>query len=429
MADELPEKIGKYSVTGIAGKGAMGIVYVGHDPFVDRKVAIKISTQDTGDDDDQATLQARKMFFNEARAAGALDHPNILRVYDAGDADGEPYIVMEFIENADDLKSFCTQETLLPISTVAEHVKKCALALNYAHEHGITHRDIKPANIMLNDQGEVKIVDFGIAQRTKADQTQVLGWFGSPLYMSPEQAKDENITSQSDLFSLGVVTYEMLTGVQPFVAKGISGLLNNVLNKNPDAVSVIRPEIPESFADLVRRAMEKSIEDRYKTGADMAADLDNVLSDLDNPLFGLSDDEKLARAKALDFMEGFSDAEIKEFINASEWESYKAGTTIIEEGQQTSSFYLILAGEVTVMRAGKEIAALNEGECFGEMAYLSGDKRSARVNAANNVALMRVDAPIKEWASLPVQMRLNRRFQQILIERLATTSRKLSRQN
>ena len=425
---ELPEKIGKYAVTGIAGKGAMGVVYIGHDPFVDRKVAIKVSTQETDNEDDQAALQARKMFFNEARAAGALDHPNILRVYDAGDADGEPYIVMEFVENADDLKSYCNKEKLLPVKTIVAHVKKCAEALDYAHQHGITHRDIKPANIMLNDKGDVKIVDFGIAQRTKADQTQVMGWFGSPLYMSPEQAKDENITSQSDLFSLGVVTYELLTGVQPFAAKGISGLLNNVLNKDPDSVSSIRSEIPDSLAEVVKNALQKSIDDRYKTGVEMGSDLEKVLADLDNPLLGLSDDEKLARAAALSFFAGFSDPEVKEFVRASKWESHRAGTILVEEGQQQSSLYIVIAGEVTVTRAGKDIAALAEGECFGEMAYLSGEKRSATVTAANNVALMRLDPPLKEWASLPVQMRLNKVFQKILIERLATTSRKLSRQ-
>jgi serine/threonine protein kinase len=423
---DYPPKIGKYDISGIAGKGAMGVVYVGHDPFVDRKVAIKVSTQDGGDDGSEMSAKARKMFFNEARAAGALDHPNILRVYEAGDADGQPYIVMEYVEHADTLRSYCKPETLLPIKTVVEYVKQCALALDYAHKHGITHRDIKPANLMLTDSGVVKIVDFGIAQRTKADQTQIMGWFGSPLYMSPEQAADEGITYLSDLFSLGVVTYELLTGTTPFAAKGISGLINNVLNKDPEPLTALRPEIPESLWLVVKRCLAKRPAERYQSGAEIAAALDEVLDDLYNPLLGLSDEQKLAMAKSLAFFTDFSDAEVREMIKASTWLNYRAGTRIIEEGAQEQSFFIILSGDVSVTRAGKEIAILSEGACFGEMAYLTDGKRSASVSASGAVAVMKIATPLRQWASLPLQMRLNRVFQRILIERLAATSRSLA---
>ena len=198
VSEHTPERIGKYEITGVAGRGAMGVVYIGYDPIVDRKVAIKVAYP-AEDDDNQARV-AKKMFLNEAQTAGSLDHPYILKVYDAGEFDGALCMVMEYIEGADTLKSFCEPKRLLPIDTVVTYMRQCAEALEYAHRHGIVHRDIKPANLMLNKEGKIKIGDFGIARRTQTDQTQVLGWFGSPMYMSPEQARDEELTGQSDLW-------------------------------------------------------------------------------------------------------------------------------------------------------------------------------------------------------------------------------------
>ncbi len=425
MAD-LPEKIGKYDVTGVAGKGAMGIVYVGHDPFVDRKVAIKVSTQE--DEAGEMTPQQRKMFFNEARAAGSLDHPNILRVYDAGDAGDRPYIVMEFVEEARTLRDHCRPDTLLPIKTVVEYLRQAALALDYAHQRGITHRDIKPANIMLTTAGQVKIVDFGIAQRAKADQTQVLGWFGSPLYMSPEQASDHNVTPQSDLFSLGVVAYELLAGKSPFAAKGISTLIQNVLTKDPEPLPEVRPEVPPSLWEVVRHCLQKKVADRYRTGAEIAADLERVAADLDNPYATLTEEQKFTLARNLAFLKDFTDAEVKEVLRAATWESHRTGTRIAEEGAQDAALYFLAAGDVSVQRGGREIATLAAGECFGEMAYLGDGRRSASIVATSNTAVMRIDRQLREWASLPLQLRLGKAFQKILIDRLAATSKALARE-
>lgn len=426
MTEQLPAKIGKYDITGVAGRGAMGVVYIGHDPFVDRKVAIKISTQEGDLDDGGMSPTARRMFFNEAKAAGSLDHPNILRVYDAGEADGQPYIVMEFVDEADTLKSFCKPETLLPLATAVDYMRQAALALDYAHKHHVTHRDVKPANIMLTRKGVVKLVDFGIAQRTRPDQTQLMGWFGSPLYMSPEQAADGPITFQSDLFSLGVVMYEMVAGETPFSAKGISGLINNVLNKDPRPLTELRPEVPQSLWQVIRRCLEKKPNRRWESGAAVAEALEAVLADLDNPLLDLDDAQKLELARGLGFFEGFSDAEINEVVAASRWRAVAADTTIVEEAAANDGVYIIVSGDVSVTRSGREIAVLGEGDCFGEMAYLTDTKRSASVVARGPVSFMVIEEPLRNWASLPLQMRLARVFQALLIKRLAATSRRLA---
>ena len=238
---DLPQKIGKYDVVDVLGKGSMGIVYRGHDAYVDRPVAIKLATN--ADAGDEGASMAKRMFVNEARSAGRLDHPNVLKVYEAGEENGQPYMVMEYIAGGDTLRSYCKPENLLPIPVVVKAIRDTADALHYVHSQGVLHRDIKPANVMLTQDGVVKLGDFGIAKRLGADQTQIMGWFGSPLYMSPEQAQDAEVTAQSDIFSLGSVIYEMLAGVPPFAAKGLTGLIQKVCQEDPEPLTEVREEI------------------------------------------------------------------------------------------------------------------------------------------------------------------------------------------
>ncbi|NNM00198.1 MAG: serine/threonine protein kinase, partial [Gammaproteobacteria bacterium] len=254
---QIPEKIGKFEVLSILGQGSMGVVYKGHDSYVDRPVAIKVATNTGGDS--EASDLAHRMFVNEARSAGRLDHPNILKVYEAGEANDEPYMAMEYVEGADTLRSYCREDALLPINEVVRLIRQCADALDYAHKSGVLHRDIKPANIMMTKDGNAKIGDFGIARRVGVDQTQIVGWFGSPLYMSPEQAQDSELTQQSDLFSLGSVTYELLAGTPPFAAKGLTGLIHKVVNEDPEPLFEKRPEIPKVLWNVVRKMLEKDL--------------------------------------------------------------------------------------------------------------------------------------------------------------------------
>ena len=227
MSETAPEKLGKYEVKSEIDRGSMGIVYLGHDPFVNRSVALKVALADSLNDADSGE-RYRKMFFNEAHTAGSLTHPNIVSIFDAGVDEDTCYIVMEYIEGGDTLRSHAKPETLLPIEKVVEIIFKCANALDYAHRQGVTHRDIKPSNILITKDKDVKIGDFSIAHITKLDDTTTApqGVMGSPRYMSPEQLKEEKITTQSDLFSLGVVMYELLTGRHPFLTDSFSRLVN-----------------------------------------------------------------------------------------------------------------------------------------------------------------------------------------------------------
>ncbi len=422
---DLPRKIGKYDVVDLLGKGSMGIVYRGHDAYVDRPVAIKLATNtDTGD---ESAGMAKRMFVNEARSVGRLDHPHVLKVYEAGEEDGQPYMVMEYIAGGDTLRSYCKPDTLLPIPTVVKLIRQTADALDYAHAQGVLHRDIKPANIMLTEDGVVKLGDFGIAKRLGVDQTQIIGWFGSPLYMSPEQAQDAEVTAQSDIFSLGSVLYEMLVGVPPFAAKGLTGLIQKVCQEDPKPLMEIREEIPQQLWRVASKMLEKKLNKRYKSGRDLAADLEAVLEVMEHESLILTDEQKLERMAELTFFAEFSKSELKEILKVSTWRRFGAGESIFVEDDKDRAFYVIVDGSIAATINGIQISDIETGDCFGEMEYLSGAGRTAAVSANRETVAIVVDRDVKEWASLPCQLRLSRVFQAILIARLRATSKALAR--
>jgi len=397
----------------------MGVVYLGHDPFVDRKVAIKVCTVE---EEEEARLRVRKMFFNEAQAAGNLDHPNILKVYDAGEADGEPYIVMEYVAGGETLRTYCDPDNLPPVERAVEMVAQCAKTLHYAHARGVTHRDIKPANILLTEDGSIKIGDFGIAQRTHTDKTQVVGVYGSPRYMSPEQAGDKQVSGQSDLFSLGVVLYELLTGRPPFMAKSLAGLVYKILHAQPPPIEEVRPDLPAPLVKAINHALEKDTGKRYKTGEEMAAELTAIFEEINRPFSDKVEDEQLLVLQQLRFFEGFSESEVTEVLRAGTLTTFPSGEQIIQQGAETNCFYIIITGSVQVSKNDRRVGLLSAGECFGEMGYLSDMASTAAVLAVGPVTVIKVDADVKEWASFPCQVRLTKTFQRILIERLARTT-------
>ncbi len=427
---DLPEKIGKYEITGVAGKGAMGIVYIGHDPYVDRKVAIKVSLSESPGEfllDDSLAADNHRQFFNEAKAAGILDHPNIIKVYEAGDANGQDYIAIEFVEDADTLRTFRNEENLLPVKQLLHYIRQCAEALEYAHSKGITHRDIKPANLLLTKEGDIKIADFGIAVRKTNDKTATTKGFGSPLYMSPEQASGTKIGPQTDIFSLGVVLYELLTGTHPFQANTMPALFKNIVSEDPAPLKTHRNDLPPALEPIIAKALQKEPENRYTNCAEFAADLIEVELELETFGEDLSSEHKLEILSKLKFFNDFSEQEIEEILDQGEWEVFPSGKEILIEDDQDKAFYVITSGNASVSRMNKEIATLSEGDCFGEMAWLLGGKRSATVTAITKTVVLKLDEPLAEWASLSCQMRVNKTVQKVLMERLNDTTKRYAR--
>ncbi|MEM7251166.1 MAG: serine/threonine-protein kinase [Pseudomonadota bacterium] len=421
------QKIGKYQIQEVAGRGNMGTVFRAFDPYQDRTVAIKLCTVGEATDSEATVAFYRRMFFNEAHTAGALSHENILEVYDAGEEAGYPYIVMEYVENARTLNEYCRTDNLLPIDRVVEIGYRCAKALDYAHRRGVVHRDIKPTNILLTIDGMVKIGDFGIAQQAASEATHVLGVVGSPRYMSPEQAREDVVSSQTDLYSLGVVLFELLTGHPVFSARNLGTLMQQILTKTPSEVHSLRQDVSPSLNDVVMRCLAKSLDSRYLTGSELAGALAPMI---DNPaqITDVPDLEKFRTVRELRFFNEFTDTEIWEVINACGWEHYRAGDVIVREGERDQAFFVLVSGSVSVTKDQVRLSHLTSGECFGEMGYLMQTERTASVVANQDVHLLRISALLIERVSIPCQLRFNQQFLRVLAQRLASTSESLARQ-
>ena len=267
-----PQQLGRYEITGTLGRGAMGVVYEAHDPLIERKVAIKTISY-AGISQEEAE-EFEKRFFLEAKSAGRLNHPNIVTIYDVGRGNEMAYIAMEFL-SGQSLRSVLDSGVVLPPEHIVRIATQVADGLSFAHASGVVHRDIKPANIMVLENNIVKISDFGIALLPSGSLTMDGKAVGSPKYMSPEQVLGKKPDGRSDIFSLGAVLYEMLTGHPPFTGADLNAILYQVLNGAPALPSSLNPGLPPGFDRIVARALSKDPEKRYQNAADMAADLRN----------------------------------------------------------------------------------------------------------------------------------------------------------
>jgi eukaryotic-like serine/threonine-protein kinase len=261
--------IGRYTIIEELGRGAMGVVYKAHDPLLDRTVAIKTVDLTLTREEGEAF---EERFYREAKSAGSLNHVNIVTIYDVGKTDDVAYIAMELLEGQS-LKQILDSGAFLPPDTVATIATQVADGLAFAHAHDIVHRDIKPANIMVLDRGIVKITDFGIALLPRGSRTVAGAVFGSPKYISPEQVAGHHVDRRCDIFSLGAVLYEMLTGLPPFDADDLNAILYKVMNETPLPPTVRNRSIPSVFDHIVAKALAKIPEDRYQTAEEMASDL------------------------------------------------------------------------------------------------------------------------------------------------------------
>ncbi len=268
------KKLGKYEVLGELGHGAMGVVYRARDPIINRLVALKTIT--TGVADDPAMLQR---FYREAQSAGGLQHPNIVTIYDMGEAGELPYIAMELVEG-ENLEQLIARRSALPITLKLVYAMQACRAFDYAHKRGIVHRDIKPGNIMVNKDGTVKVVDFGIARVLEASRTQTGMLIGTFAYMSPEQYHGEHADERSDIWSFGVLFYELLTYQKPFSSPTPASLMHNICNEDPAPLSQVLPECPKELELAVHRMLRKLPSERYQSMEDVLLDLDPICKTL-----------------------------------------------------------------------------------------------------------------------------------------------------
>jgi tRNA A-37 threonylcarbamoyl transferase component Bud32 len=424
----LPATIGKYRVLRELGRGATSTVYLAEDPFNDRKVAVKRIHAHLLTDERQAR-RYRRSLRNEALLAGQLRHPHIVSVYDAdGEAD-PPYIVLEYIEGAP-LARFARADRLLPVEQVLDICYTCCSALDYASTHGLVHRDIKPANLMLQSNGDVKLTDFGTALMMKGDATLTMGLVGSPLYMSPEQVREQTLTHHSDMFSLAVVMYELLTARRPFEGDSDYATLFKISAEDATPPSVLRPGLPAQVDYVLLRAMQKKPEDRYEEWMDFGNAILGTKKALGNNRKH-RDGERYAQMRLLPFFAAFSDAVLWEALRLGTLRSLPRGTALMNEGTPGDSFQVLLEGTATILRKGWKLTTVEPGVTIGEMAYLQRGNpvRTATAIAESDVVVLEIRNEALRMASDELQLCFDKAFIDLLVNRLIATNEKLGKED
>jgi len=375
---------GKYELKGLLGRGSSGAVYHAVDAFSGDDVAVKVIDPAVFQDPEFGTV-LRKQFLKEASLAGKLTHPHIASILDAVVTDDAGYIVMEYVPGAN-LSKYAAVDSLLSAEDAVQIGFKCCGALDYAFRQGVIHRDIKPANIMIVNDNDVKITDFGAAFLHNRDATQPVN-IGSPAYMSPEQVSGQALTHATDMYCLGVVLYELLTGRRPFCADNITDLIHKILHEDPLPPSQLKASLG-GVDRIVLTMLKKKPEERYPSWADLALELAEI-GRLGGHQRSIPDSERYAALKRVAMLSSLSAAEIWELVNAGRWTRLHARSQIVRENEPGRSMFFLAQGDVKVTQAGRLLNVIGAGEFFGEMGYICGgdQPRQATVESMTEVIL------------------------------------------
>lgn len=399
------------------GRGGMGEVYLAYDTFSQRDVAIKLAKLALLEDP-EVGARAKKMWLNETRLAGKLRHTYIVEIYEAGVAEEFGYIVMEYVEGGT-LRQYTRPGRLLPVESVIEIVYKICNALEYANTLGLLHRDIKPANVMLTGDNTVKVMDFGTAYFTQADETQVFD-VGTLPYMPPEHFKKRPPTVQSDIYAVGVMAYQLLAGTLPFNANSFQEMIHEKLHEDFVPLESRRKDLASEVRFAVHRAIHKDPEIRYASWQAFCDDLALALPQVSRSREVAFESARFDTLSKLAFFAGFSDAQLWETVQISEWRDVPAATAIFEQGAVAGSVYVIAKGDVVVTKDGVTLNRIGPGECFGELAYLDEERplRSATVKSRTPLVLIEIESDALRNASEGLQAAFHRAFMKVMVRRL-----------
>lgn len=435
-------KIGRYEIIETLGQGAMGIVYKGRDTAISRIVAIKTIKLHEVSSTPEENKSMVDRFCHEAQIAGQLSHPNITTIYDIGEHEGINFIVMEYIEGVP-LEEIIKKKKPFSLKEKIRIIILTARTLHYAHQRGVVHRDIKPANIMLIDDLQIKIMDFGIAQLSSKEtlvKTQPGLVLGTPSYMSPEHLSGEPLSRQSDVFSLGVFSYELLTGEKPFKAETLVALIKTITNDDPMPLSQINSMIPSKVEQIVLKSLIKNKEQRYQAASEYADDLELFQNQEE-----MTSTKVIPAAKGYSksnlietlknnylFFSDFTDAELKHIFKISSKKVYRKGEVIFKEGTIGNEMYIIISGEIIITKIFKkdEIAVLNTlkaGDIFGEMAIVDESPRYATATAETDSILIAINEVILRNSEPRLCLKLFKSLSSILSEKLKKSDEIINR--
>jgi serine/threonine protein kinase len=416
-------QIGKFQLLQVLGKGASATVYRALDTFSGSEVALKVLDPEivrSPDFDRTTTMQ----FMTEASLAGKLSHPHIVAILEASVSEDSGYVALEYVPGGD-LFQYTTPGNLLSPDDAIQIAFKCCGALDYAFRQGIVHRDIKPANIMVVSGTNIKVTDFGAAYLHTAPGAQVAD-IGSPSYMSPEQVKSEPLDYCSDMFTLGVVLYQLFTGQRPFVASTIEELFGSILGKTPAAPSSLRPELGEDIDAILLQMMAKDPRNRYPSWADLALDIAKV-GRLSIYQSAIPDSEKFFALKTVRLLGQLDDAELWELVLAGKWSRVPPRAAIVREGETGKSLFFLGSGHAKVTRQGRLLNVLDAGECVGELAYIKdgGIVRQATVETMADVLLVEYEQALLGQVSLKCRYQLSLALMHSLVDRLSLADERL----
>jgi eukaryotic-like serine/threonine-protein kinase len=423
----VPNRIGKYVIREELGRGTAGVVYKSYDPFVQRDVAVKVARHQGEEAGPPEDTEEGRAFFSEARAAGLLQHPHIVSLFDAGVEGDLFYLVMEYVEGQT-LAPLCRSEAPRPpLDRVVDVVYKCAKALDFAHSKGILHRDIKPSNIMINAAGLPKIMDFSIAEINSDNPSHFAltpSLLGSPMYMSPEQARMQRLTPASDLYSLGVVMYQLITGQPLFRARDLPSLLSLIERQPAPRVETLRKDVPGELCNLLAKLLAKNPRERPQSGNELAAELAMIFDRLrvqGRQLVRRDNSDSLRRLR---FFDRFTPGEVEEILNVGTLAHYSAHAMITHEGEVDNAFYIIVLGSAEMRMGGRLLHKLNKGDCFGEAGFVSASRSTCSVISDSQVLALKVVDSRLEQCSEPCQLRFYKTFLEAMIHRLSAASAK-----
>ena len=420
----MPDRVGKYELLRVLGQGSSGTVYLARDTFSKAEVAVKVIDPAVFVDREKGKL-LRTQFLNEASLAGRLNHPHIASILDAVVTEDSGHIAMEYVPGGN-LAKRTSAPHLFSIEDAIQVGFKCCGALDYAFRQGIVHRDVKPANIMVVKDTDVKITDFGAAYLRQEDMKTFVN-IGSPAYMSPEQINGKELTHQSDMFSLGTVLYELLTGRRPFIAENVPAVLDKVLTEDPPPPSVVRPALPRELDAILLKVLSKDPAARYATWADFALELAKV-GKLGFHEKSIPDSEKYEALRRVPMLQKLDDAQIWELVLAGRWTRLPAHSVIIRENEPGQSLFFLAKGQARATRQGRLLNSIGPGECFGEMGYIRGGEmpRQATIAALTEVTFAEFEASTLEQMSAGCQLHFTRALVRTLVERLEFANTRIS---
>jgi serine/threonine protein kinase len=430
--------LGRYRIEEELGRGQGGVVYRAFDTAIERIVAIKCLRTPAPEADPEATHSGKDTRLEEAKVIGQLNHPHITAVFDMGNAERLTYIVMEYVQG-ETLKAKLEQTGTTPPSVpqALSFIMMVARALHYVHQHGILHGDIKPANLIITPQGTPKIMDFGVARRSQVNNSA--SWklavenqvWGTPAYLAPERLVSDEIDARADVFSLGVVAYEWLSGSKPFRGDSVEAILHAVVHSHPPSLSDLG-KVDTELSAAIDKALARDPAQRFES-ADAMADALEICQERSFKQAGKPNqpdsDEgtkvipfpRLQKGRDILFA-GFSEADLDNVMQVSRLETYQAGETILQEDTGGSTMYVVVRGLVSVRKISGtkqvEIKQVSKGGCFGEMAVINQMPRSASVVALEQTEVVAISGAVLRSANQALCMKLYRNIASLLADRM-----------